>query len=166
MEPIDSFVGELEQEAAATTRLLERVPQDKLAWRPHPRSMTLGQLALHVATIPGSLADFGRRETTEAADLVEHPEPAASTDFPQTLRQSIGAAQAFLRQLDAAGLQATWTLAKSGRALLQLPRGVYVRALMLNHWYHHRGQLTVYLRLLDVPLPSVYGPSADTDPFA
>ena len=128
--------------------------------------MTLGQLALHVATIPGSLAEFARRETTESSELVEHREPSPSTDFPETLRKSVTTAQAFLRQLDAGGLQATCALTKNWRTLLQLPRAAFIRVLMLNHWYHHRGQLTVFLRLLEVPLPSVYGPSADMDPFA
>jgi hypothetical protein len=143
MAMIDALLAELEQESLTTRRVLERVPQAHLSWKPHPKSMSLGQLALHVATVPGN-----------DAELV----PA--------LTASVAKARQHLGGFDDAAMGATWRLMSGGREVMAMPRVAFARAIMLNHWYHHRGQLVVYLRLLDVPVPSVYGPSADENPFA
>jgi uncharacterized damage-inducible protein DinB len=155
---------ELEQEATATGRLLDRLPTDRLSWRPHPRSMTLGQLALHVATIPRSYAARIGSGRTEVAELVAHPD----CDSIAEIRAAWTATTAFVRDAprgDAAP-DAAWSLTRDGSPILTLPAAAARRTLLLNHWVHHLGQLTVYLRLLDVPIPSIYGPSADEDPFA
>jgi uncharacterized damage-inducible protein DinB len=158
------LLGELEQEAQATRRVLQRVPEDKLTWRPHPRSSSLGQLALHVAIIPslGSLALAA--ESFEAPEFVQ-PEPRAAAELLTTLEESLASARRFLSELTPERAEGTWRLMSGGRELMAVPRVTMVRTLMFNHWYHHRGSLVVYLRLLDVPLPPVYGPTADEKAF-
>lgn len=162
-----ALAAELEQETAATRRLLERVPADRLGWRPHPKSMTLGQLALHVARIPGDLARLAQGDGVDAATVdFEPPQPASAAELVPLLDGSVAAATAYLGGLQPAEAGAPWRLTVGERELFTLPRLALLRSLMLNHWYHHRGQLVVYLRLLDVPVPAVYGRSADENPFA
>jgi len=165
MSAAQAIVQELEQEATATRRLLERVPQGKLAWKPHAKSMSLGQLALHVATIPGNIATISQQSPFP---LPEFTQPAAedAAALPGTLDESVSTARTILGAMDDAALGKPWSVVRDGQELITLPVGAMFRTLMLNHWYHHRGQLSVYLRELDVPLPSVYGPTADENPFA
>ena len=158
------LLGELEQEAQTTRRVLQRVPEAKLSWRPHQRSSSLGQLALHVAMIP----PLG--ELVLAPDVLEPPEfvqPEARTaaELLSTLEESIASARRFLAELTPERAEGMWRLVSGGRELIAAPRLAMIRTLMFNHWYHHRGSLVVYLRLLDVPLPPVYGPTADEKAF-
>ncbi len=166
MKLVDPLIAEMEQEAAATRRVLERVPQAHLSWRPHPKSMSLGQLALHVATVPGSVAEFASIDTIPEPPAFLQPEAKTAAELVPTLDDSIATAKRLLGGFDDARMSALWRLQSGGKDLMALPRAAVLRSIMLNHWYHHRGQLVVYLRLLDVPLPSVYGPSADENPFA
>jgi uncharacterized damage-inducible protein DinB len=167
MAIIDSLLGEMEQEAGTTRRVLERVPVGKASWQPHAKSMTLEQLALHVATIPGDLASWGAKDTFDLADFKPpQRKVAAAADLLRVYDESLDQARKILRGFDDSRLMATWKLFRGGKELFSGPRVVLVRAFVLNHWYHHRGQLSVYLRLLDVPVPSIYGPSADENPFA
>jgi uncharacterized damage-inducible protein DinB len=166
MPLIEGMLQELEQEAAATRRVLERVPDDKLAWRPHEKSRTLGQLAFHIAVVPGSVAEFvAAPSPVQAPQFGPDPSPASSAELMPMLDESIAKAKNALGGMDDATLMATWRMMVGDREIMAMPRAVMLRSVMLNHWYHHRGQLTVYLRLLGVPLPSVYGPSADENPF-
>lgn len=161
------IIAELEQEAAATRRVLEQVPADRLDWQPHPKSMTLGQLALHTATIPGNIARMARLDGLDAASRSFIPaSPESADEILPKLEAGLEEARAFLGELDEASASAPWRLTMGEREIFTVPRLGVVRSLMLNHWYHHRGQLTVYLRLLDVPVPAVYGRSADANPFA
>jgi uncharacterized damage-inducible protein DinB len=161
------MAAELAQETTVTRRLLERVPGDRLGWRPHPKSMTLGQLALHVARIPGDLARLAKGEGVDAATVdFEPPQPADAAELVPLLEASVAAAATYLDALEPAAAGAPWRLTVGEREVFTLPRLALLRSLMLNHWYHHRGQLVVYLRLLDVPVPAVYGRSADENPFA
>jgi uncharacterized damage-inducible protein DinB len=154
-------------EAATTRRILDRVPADRLDWRPHPKSLTIGELATHVATIPGNIAKLlGPDEIDMGAIKFEGWVVRPAVELPGALDESISAARAWLSGLDEVSAQATWRALRGSKELFGAPRLGFVRSLMLNHWYHHRGQLTVYLRQLDVPLPSVYGPTADENPFA
>ena len=162
----DPILAELDQEAATTRRVLERVPGDKLGWRPHPKSMSLGQLALHVATTPGQGAAILSQDELELPELGNRPAAATAAELIPALDQSLVQAKGFLGALDEGKALSTWKLMKSGKVLMAVPRIGMVRSLMLNHWYHHRGQLSVYLRLLNIPVPSIYGPSADENPFA
>jgi uncharacterized damage-inducible protein DinB len=165
MRIIDGLLAELEQEAETTRRVLERIPQAHLSWKPHPKSMSLGQLALHVASVPGNVAEFAAMDTPEPPNF-GLPEAASAAELVPTLTESVARARRALGGFDDAKMAATWRLQSGGKDLMAMPRVAFVRAVMLNHWYHHRGQLLVYLRLLDQPVPSVYGPTADENPFA
>jgi len=166
MALIDGMLQELELEAQTTRRVLERVPNDQLSWRPHAKARTLGQLAVHVATVPAGVAELALRSPAQAPDFAEPPTPKDASELVPTLDESIARVKKALGGMDDATLMATWRLMRGDRELLALPRVAFLRSTMLNHWYHHRGQLTVYLRALNVPVPSIYGPSADENPFA
>lgn len=166
MRLIDPLLAELEQESHATRRVLDRVPDAHLAWRPHPKSFSLGQLALHVATIPGMVAQLLAVDTVPEPPAFVQASAATSAELLPALEASLSQARRVLEGFDDAAMGRTWRLLSGGRELMSAPRGALLRAIMLNHWYHHRGQLLVYLRLHDVPLPSVYGPTADESPFA
>lgn len=162
-----ALIPELDHEAGATRRLLERVPADRLDWSPHPRSMTLGQLALHIASIPGSISRLASLDGIDTLTVDFTPaSPASAAELLPTLEQSLAAAKAYLAGLDDEACAATFTARAGERVVFAIPRAVVLRNLMFNHLYHHRGQLTVYLRLLDVPVPTVYGRTADENPFA
>jgi uncharacterized damage-inducible protein DinB len=160
----DALLSELEQESQTTRRVLERVPQAHLSWRPHPKSLSLGQLALHVAMVPGAVSELLVRDSMEVPQFI-HPEASTTAELLPALDTSVAKARQHLRPLDDAAMGQTWRVMRGDRELMAMPRVAFARAIMLNHWYHHRGQLLVYLRLLDVPVPSVYGPTADENPF-
>ena len=160
----DPFVAELEQEAATTRRVLERVPADKLSWKPHEKSMSLGQLALHVATIPGWVGSVLQPDSWDAGQATGQKEAESVDELMPALEDGLSSARATLEWLDEEKAAGLWSITVNGEAILTMPRIAVVRTIMLNHWYHHRGQLSVYLRLLGVPVPSIYGPSADEGP--
>ncbi len=164
MSAIEPFVTELEREAATTRRLLERIPSDKLGWKPHPKSRSLGELAAHVARVQKAIAQMLQGSSYEVG---RNPETtAASTEeLLATFDESTAAAKSLLSGLSDADLTSNWSLTREGKPFVTMPKIAAVRNVILNHVYHHRGQLTVYLRLLDVPVPSVYGASADENPF-
>jgi uncharacterized damage-inducible protein DinB len=164
MKAIEVLLQELEQEAQTTRRVLERVPGDKLAWKPHEKSMSLGQLALHVATVPGNVAEIAARSSSPAPTFKQVSASSAAELLP-ALEESVAKARRLLGHMDDADLGATWRMTRGEQEILAVPRGNLLRSVMLNHWYHHRGQLSVYLRELNVPVPSIYGPSADENPF-
>ncbi|HEX7118187.1 MAG TPA: DinB family protein [Longimicrobiales bacterium] len=161
----EALIAELEREAEATRRVLERVPEDRLSWAPHEKSMTLGQLALHVAGLPGVIANMVDPPETDPP-VVPHPEARSREELLAELDRSVAEAAAKLRSWSDEYFRAEWRMRSDGRTLVAARRDVVVRSALLNHVYHHRGQLTVYLRLLDVPVPAIYGPSADENPFA
>jgi uncharacterized damage-inducible protein DinB len=166
MRIAEGLLAELEQEADTTRRVLERIPQAHLSWKPHPKSMSLGQLALHVATVPGSVAELAAKDVIpEPPDFVQ-PEAASASELVPSLTESVARAKRALGGFDDGRMGAVWRLQSGGRDIMVMPRAAFVRAIMLNHWYHHRGQLLVYLRLLNQSVPSVYGPTADENPFA
>jgi uncharacterized damage-inducible protein DinB len=159
---LDQCLSEFDREIGVTRRVLARVPDDRLSWGPHPRSMTLGRLATHVASLPGWLPQI----LNEAAfDLAALPASTSADDSSAAIlaRFDAGVADArhALRESTDARLVETWTLRKDGEVVITLPRIVALRTEGLYHLTHHRGQLTVYLRLLDVPIPPIYGPTAD-----
>jgi uncharacterized damage-inducible protein DinB len=167
MKMIDGMLQELEQEAQTTRRVLERVPDHQLAWRPHGKARTLGELALHVAMVPGSVAQLATSPLpAQAPEFSNGPSPASASELLPALDSSIANAKRLLGGMDDATLMETWRLERGGREVLAIPRIALLRSIMLNHWYHHRGQLSVYLRELGVSIPSIYGPSADENPFA
>jgi uncharacterized damage-inducible protein DinB len=163
----ESMTGEFQQEAATTKRVLERVPSDKLSWKPHPKSMSLGQLALHIATIPGGIAKMAQAEEFDISNAnFNFPPPANTAEILAALDASVQSAETYLSGLDDAAATRTWRMTRGDKEIFAMPRIAMLRMILFSHWYHHRGQLSVYLRMLDVPVPSIYGPSADDNPFA
>lgn len=166
MAIIDGLLQELEMEAQTTRRVLERVPTEQLAWKPHPKSRTLGELAMHVAVVPGAVAQLASSPSpAQIPDFVEPPSPQHASELVPTLDRTLETVKRTLSGMDDEAITGPWRLMRGDRELFTLPRAAFLRSVMLNHWYHHRGQLTVYLRELNVPIPSIYGPSADENPF-
>jgi uncharacterized damage-inducible protein DinB len=162
------MLGEFQREAETTRQVLERVPGDKLTWAPHPKSMTLGQLALHVATIPGNVTQglAAVNEFDVAGAKFEAPSPESKEALLAAFEASMKAGADYLEALTPEAANESWRLTLRGHEVFTMPRAGMLRMIMLNHWYHHRGQLSVYLRMLDVPVPAIYGRSADENPFA
>jgi uncharacterized damage-inducible protein DinB len=163
--PIEKeFLAEFEMQAPVTRRFLERVPEDKLTWKPHEKSMTAGQLALHIANVPGGIVRFVANSPVQAREKFEFPQPADRAEILRAFDESIATVRSQLPKFDDAAMNETWRLVRGGQELIAAPRAGIVRDLMFSHWYQHRGQLSVYLRLLNVPVPSSWGPSADEAP--
>ncbi len=155
-EPI---IAELKIEARTTRRMLERLPKDALKWKPHAKSKTLGEIAAHIANIPGLFIAALNRE-----EFDRHDYGAATETVPEildTFDRNVSSALEVLNTLSDERLLSSWRYKHGERVIFEMPRLVVVRTTALNHLIHHRGQLAVYLRLLDVPLPPVYGPTAD-----
>jgi uncharacterized damage-inducible protein DinB len=164
---LEPMMNEIRQEGATTRRVLERVPGDKLSWKPHPKSMSLGQLALHTAVIPAALSKLAQVDEFDASQAnFEAPAPKDTKEVLATLDTSLKVAEEYLDGISESEAVGAWRMTSKGKELFSMPRVVFLRTIMLNHWYHHRGQLSVYLRLLDVPVPVIYGRSADENPFA
>lgn len=164
---VDPMIAEFDQESKTTGRLLERVPGDKLTWRPHPKSMSLGQLAGHIATLCGGISNFLEIDGFDTQSAKFEPEqPNSKEQILQQFTEAQETAKKRLSALDDDRAMENWTLTSGGAEVFTVPKIALARSLMFNHLYHHRGQLTVYLRLLDVPVPVSYGRSADENPFA
>ena len=165
MSATAAILQELEQEAATTRRVLERVPSDKLAWKPHDKSMSLGTLALHVAMSPGYISDWAVQDATKMSGGGGAPDPKSTAEILSVHDAGLAKAKSNLSSIGDAGLGKMWSMqAPDGKTLMTMPKSALVRSIVMNHVYHHRGQLSVYLRLLNVPVPSIYGPSADEGP--
>ncbi|MBS1823349.1 MAG: DinB family protein [Acidobacteria bacterium] len=160
MSIAESLLAEFEQQAPVTRRYLERLPAGKLTWKPHERSMTAGQLAYHLAFVPGGVVR-GAQKDEIAPPGFEFPQPENVQSVLETFDQSIAAVREALSGFDDAAMNATWRIVDGDREIVAMPRAAFLRNIMLNHWYQHRGQFAVYLRLLDVPVPASWGPSAD-----
>ncbi|MBC7900786.1 MAG: DinB family protein [Saprospiraceae bacterium] len=160
---VDPILAEIEQEAETTKRLFGIVPEDKLSWRPHPKAMSLGQLALHIAQNPGAVAEFTDADSAQIPDFVQAA-AASRAEILEALAESLRKTKEFLSSTSDERALSEWKLMDGDKVVLSMPRAAFWRS-MLNHNYHHRGQLSTYLRQLDIPLPSIYGPSADTIPF-
>lgn len=163
---VDPILAELDQEAEVTKRLLDIIPEDKLTFRPHPKAKSLGELAMHVANLQGEVAEIGQPDTKEAGGFPPDVQPTSRAQIVEAFAASLKKAKEIVGSTDDASAMAEWKLVKDGQTLFAAPRLGFWRSILLNHNYHHRGQLSAYLRELDVPLPSIYGPSADTNPFA
>jgi uncharacterized damage-inducible protein DinB len=160
MMTVSDIIQELEQESQATRRVLERVPEDKLRWKPHPKSMSLGQLAMHIANLPGTIAGISLAPF-DVKTPVPRPEPGSTDEVLARFDESLDQAKTTLRSMDDAELATPWRMMNGSQELWSIPRGTFLRSVLLNHWYHHRGQLTVYLRQTGASVPAVYGDSAD-----
>ncbi|TGE18323.1 DinB family protein [Hymenobacter elongatus] len=155
---------ELKRELMLTRRMLERVPTEQFAWQPHPKSMKMGTLASHMANLVGFLQMSLQGPETDMATVTPVPSP---TDTDEVLRRfDINAENIHqaLADVDDDTFHSMWTMRRGEQVFMQLPRTAVARVLVLNHLIHHRGQMSVYLRLLDIPVPAVYGGSADEAP--
>lgn len=164
----EMLLPEFDQEIAGARRTLERVPDDRLEWSPHPKSGTMGWLAGHLANVPswGTLTI-----TSDALDLAPGgkplelpPQPKSSAELVATLDRHAAEARAALAGASDEHLMQPWALLNNGQELMKMPRLAVLRGFVLNHLVHHRAQLGVYLRLNDIPVPALYGPSADENP--
>ena len=165
MSIAQAMLAEFEHEARTTRKFLERVPEDKLTWKAHEKSNSVGQLALHIAGVPGGVLQMAIPDTAPLPDFSEGwVQPRNVQEILDALEQSIQTVRRELPKLRDEQMQGVWTGTKDGQAALSMPRGMLLRFIMLNHWYQHRGQLGVYLRLLGTKVPSSYGPSGDELP--
>ena len=162
MNLIDPVLAELAHEAATTRRLLDRVPERHLAWKPHEKSMTLGRLATHIAEIPGWVGSIVEKNEFDAGAGGYTPATIDRVaEITALFDRNVAAVTETLKRQSNERLLAGWQLKKQGQRVVEMPRMGMIRSLLMNHLIHHRGQLSVYLRLQNVPLPSIYGPTAD-----
>ena len=166
MSIAQGLLAEFDAEMASTRRMLERLPEDKLEWKPDPKSMSMGRLAAHVAEMPGWGAltlttdelDFAKREYKPAI-------AGSRAEALQILEKNASAARAAIEKATDADFMKSWTLKSGDQVFFMMPKIAVIRGMVMNHTIHHRGQLTVYYRLTGVPVPALYGPSADEQQF-
>jgi uncharacterized damage-inducible protein DinB len=160
-----ALIAELEMEAASTRKILERVPTDKNDWKPHAKSMKLGNLANHVAELPGWVAFTMGSDGLDVSKMDYKPVISTSTEeLLAKLDENVNKAKTALESASDEDYDKMWTLSNGDHVIFSMPKKVVVRSMSYNHLYHHRGQLSVYLRLLDVHVPGMYGPSYDEMP--
>ena len=164
MSIAQSLLAEFEAQAPITRKFLERLPEDKLTWKPHEKSMSAGQLAYHLAFVPGGIVRFVESNPAQAPKFANFPQPASRQEILRTFEESIATVRSLLPKFDEAAMKETWRMVAEGQEILAQPRAEFLRDVMLSHWYQHRGQFSVYLRILDVAVPASWGPSADEPP--
>jgi uncharacterized damage-inducible protein DinB len=165
MSIAESLLAEFEVQAPITRKFLERLPEDKLSWKPHEKSMSAGQLAYHLAFVPGGIVRFVQNNPAQAPDFASFPQPASRQEILKTFEDSIAIVRDSLLKFTDINMKETWRLVAGGREVLAQPRADFLRDVMFSHWYQHRGQLSVYLRMLNVAVPASWGPSADEAPL-
>jgi uncharacterized damage-inducible protein DinB len=165
-----SLLPELDHEASTTRKLLERVPADKFGWKPHEKSMAMGRLATHIAEMIGWISTTITTEKLDFAPPGGQPmvayEPKSTADLVAYFDKNVAEAKAALPNATDQALMENWSLLSGGNVLFTMPRIACIRGMVMNHIIHHRGQLSVYLRLNNIPVPAMYGPSADENSFA
>jgi uncharacterized damage-inducible protein DinB len=158
---VDEILAEIDREAEITKRLFDIIPEDRLSWRPHPQARSLGELALHIAVTQGGVAKLTESDASEVNPPPDR-EAASRAEILAAFADSLKTAKEIIGATDDARVLAEWKYTRNGQTTA-VRRGDFWRSILLNHYYHHRGQLSVYLRELNVKLPSIYGPSADTN---
>ncbi len=165
----EALLPEFDQEMANTRRTLERVPDGKFDWKPHAKSPTMGWLATHIATLPGWVLYTLEQDSIDldppGGAPPPQPEAKSRAELLEKFDRSVSQARAAIAGVSDQRMLESWSLLKRGQNLLTLPRAAVLRSFVMNHSIHHRAQLTVYLRLNDVPVPALYGPSADEQPL-
>jgi uncharacterized damage-inducible protein DinB len=162
----EAMLSEFEHEAKTTRRFLERVPADQLDWRPHPKSMTVGQLALHIAKVPAGIVTMATHDTVPAPDFSKpNAQPTTVAEILDAHDASVVKVRATLPTFTDEAMAKMWSATVDGKPVMSMPRSAVLRMILLNHWIQHRGQLGVYLRLLGQKVPYSYGPSGDESPF-
>jgi uncharacterized damage-inducible protein DinB len=159
-----SLLAEFESQAPITRRFLERIPEDKLTWKPHAKSMTAGQLALHIALVPGGIIRFVGSNPAQAPKSFEFPQPSSRDEILKAHDESVVTVRDLLPKFDDAAMHETWRMLAGEKEIVAQPRADFIRDVMFSHLYQHRGQFSVYLRLLNVAVPASWGPSADEPP--
>jgi uncharacterized damage-inducible protein DinB len=161
----DAIIAELDHEGKSTARILERVPREKFAWKPHAKSMSLGQLAFHIANLPNAALRMLREGRVEVGKARAAADPDETQDLVEVFQRNLETLKDALSETSDATLMERFSFTRDGEPLTSFPKLGMLRTVLLNHSYHHRGQLTVYLRLLDIPVPAMYGRSADESAF-
>jgi uncharacterized damage-inducible protein DinB len=161
MPKIDGVIREMLHEGETTRRVLARVPSDRLDWKPHPRARSVGDLAWHVAALPARIAAMAPHDEGDVMVVRQPPRPDSAEGIVSAFAEGLETARAALSGLTDEDLARQFRFRRGEVTMAQLPKAAFLRAVLLNHSYHHRGQLSVYLRLLDVPVPPIYGPTAD-----
>lgn len=164
MSIAQNLLSEFETQAPLTRKFLERVPADKLTWKPHEKSMTLGQLAYHLAIVPAGIVRLVGTNPAQSLERFEFPQPDTIAEILKAHDEGFATVQAELPKFDDRAMNETWRLRRGEYEVLAMPRATFLRDIMLSHWYQHRGQMSVYLRVLNIPVPSTWGPSADELP--
>lgn len=165
MSIADNFLAEFTAEAKTTKKFLERLPEDKLTWQPHPKSMTAGQLAFHMANVPGGVVNMAKMDEFQLSEISnDRTQPDSLPQILSAFDESIATVTNVLPTIRDQQMQGTWRLKDGDKELLAMPRAVFIRNILFNHIYHHRGQFGVYLRLVGAKVPSAYGPSGDELP--
>jgi uncharacterized damage-inducible protein DinB len=169
MKLSQAFLAEFDQEMANTRKTLERVPDSNFTWKPHEKSMTMGRLASHVATLPSWAVETIGRDSLDIApeggEPYKMPEANTTKELLDLFDQSVASARAAIAEASDEALAKPWSLLMTGKAIFTLPRAAVLRSFVFSHGIHHRAQLGVYLRLNDIPVPALYGPSADEGGF-
>src|SRR5262249_33327349 len=164
-----AFLAEVDQEMATTRKALERVPDGKFGWKPHEKSMPMGRLASHVATLPSWAVETLRRDSLDIApeggEPYKMPEGNTTKELLDIFDQCVKDARAAISETSDEDFAKSWSLLMTGKNILTMPRAAVLRNFVFNHGIHHRAQLGVYLRLNDIPVPATYGPSADEGTF-
>jgi uncharacterized damage-inducible protein DinB len=161
MATIDALVDEMLREGETTKKVLARVPGDRLDWKPHPRARSAGDLAWHLAALPARIAAMAPADEADVMVIPQPPRPGTPDGIVAAFTEGLETARAALSPLTDEDLRRKFRFRRGEVTMAHLPKIAFLRAVLLNHSYHHRGQLSVYLRLLDVPVPSIYGPTAD-----
>jgi uncharacterized damage-inducible protein DinB len=161
-----SLSQELKRELMLTRRLLERVPTEQFDWQPHPKSMKLGTLASHMANLVGHLETSLKGPETDVLTRQMPPSPTHTDEVLRRFDVNSENIHKALAEVDDETFHSMWTMRRGEQTIMQMPRAAVARVLVLNHLIHHRGQLSVYLRLLDIPVPAIYGGSADEGPVS
>lgn len=164
MSIAQAILREFEGQVPVTRKFLERLPENHLTWKPHEKSMTAGQLAFHLAMTPGGVIRFVQNSPAPAPEFASFPQPATKQEILNKYDESVATVRDLLPKMDDAKLHETWRMVQGDKEVLAVPRAQFIRDIMLNHWYQHRGQFSVYLRILNVPVPESWGPSADEPP--
>ena len=157
----DGLMSELQYEAATTRKVLERIPTETFDWKPHEKSMSMRQLAGHVADMFGWYAPTLEQEELDFAGGYEEPKPANTEELVALFDKNVAAATESLQKADPEIFMKDWTLRNGEQIYFTMPKAGVIRSFVMNHIVHHRGQLSVYLRMNDIPVPALYGPSAD-----
>ena len=158
-----TMLPEFDHEMANTRRTLERVDPDRFDWKPHEKSYSLKELATHLANLPSWVAMTLTTEELDVGGDFERPDPASTEEILEIFDANVAEGRTALETASGDDLMVSWTLLMEGETVLTMPRGAVLRSFVMNHMVHHRAQLTVYLRLLDIPVPALYGPSADEE---